>query len=467
MTNGEGKPREQFSSKIGVILAAAGSAVGLGNIWKFPYEAGENGGGAFIVIYIFSILLIGFPIMISEFVIGRKSRANPVGAFKKLAPKTPWFFTGIIGVATAFMILSFYGVVAGWTLEYIYLALGNTFKGQTTADLQNTFDNFASNPIKPVFWQILFMCFTAWVVHAGIKNGIERITKILMPLLLLIIIVLCIKSLSLGENIDTTTGEVIGSSLDGLKFLFKPDFSAINAGMVLDALGHAFFSLSLGMGTIITYGSYVRKTNILTNTALEVTILDTLIALLAGVAIFPAVFYFNVAPDKGPSLVFTILPSIFQEMSGGYIWTLSFFVLLAVAALTSSISLLEVAVSYFSEELKINRNKATVYTTVIITVLGIACSLSLSSWSGFEVLGLNIFEIMEYASSNVMLPLGGLLISVFVGWYYRRNDFVDELSNGGTLKIKFFHLFFFIIKFIAPVAIAAIFLYSTGLLKFD
>lgn len=467
MANGEIKPREQFSSKIGVILATAGSAVGLGNIWKFPYEAGQNGGGAFIVIYIIAILVIGFPVMIAEFVIGRKTRANPVGAFKKLAPNTPWYFTGLIGVATAFMILSFYGVVAGWTLEYIYLAVGNSFKGQTTADLQNTFDTFSSNPIKPIFWQILFMCFTAWVVLVGIKNGIERITKILMPLLLLIIVVLCVRSLTLGENIDPITGQVIGSSMDGLKFLFKPDFSVVNADVILDALGHAFFSLSLGMGTIITYGSYVRKNNILSNTALEVTILDTMIALLAGVAIFPAVFYFNVAPDKGPSLVFTILPSIFQEMPGGYIWTLSFFVLLAVAALTSSISLLEVAVSYFTEELKFNRKKATVYTTAIITILGIACSLSLSSWSGFKIFGHNIFGIMEYASSNVLLPLGGLLISVFVGWYYRRNDFIDELSNGGTLKIKFFHVFFFIIKFVAPIAIAAIFLYSVGLLKFN
>lgn len=466
MAKGDSSPREQFSSKLGVIAAAAGSAVGLGNIWKFPYEAGENGGGAFIVLYIFFTLSIGLPIMISEFVIGRKARANPVGAFKKLAPGTPWFVTGILGVVTSFMILSFYGVVAGWTLEYIFLGLTNGLKNQSPAELKDTFDTFVSNPIKPIIFQAIFMVLTAWVVLAGVKNGIERITKILMPVLFIIIIILCIRSVTLGLNVDKTTGAIIGSSFDGLQFLFKPDFTKVNIDVILNALGQAFFSLSLGMGTIITYGSYVRKNNILTNTALEVTILDTLIALLAGVAIFPAVFYFGVTPSEGPSLVFTVLPSIFQQMMGGYFWTLAFFILLAVAALTSSISLLEVAVSYFSEELKLDRKFATILTTVLITMLGVACSLSLSEWSSFTIAGNNIFDMIEKVSSNVLLPLGGLFIALFIGWYYRRNDFIDELSNCGTLKIKFFRLFFFIIKFIAPIAITVIFLYSVGLLKF-
>lgn len=461
----EKSTRDQFGSKIGVIAAAAGSAVGLGNIWKFPYEAGQNGGAAFIVVYILSIILLGLPIMISEFVIGRKARSNAVGSFKKLAPRTPWFLTGIIGVASAFMILSFYGVVAGWTLEYIYLAIGNAFKNQTPADLKETFDAFSTSPSRPLLWQFMFMGLTAWVVAAGIKNGIERITKILMPLLVIIVLVLCARSLSLGQNIDPETGNVIGSSIDGLKFLFHPDFSKLSSKVVLSALGHAFFSLSLGMGTIITYGSYVSKKNNLTRTALQVTILDTAIALLAGIAIFPAVFYFNAEPAEGPGLVFTILPSIFEKMVGGYFWTIAFFVLLGLAALTSSISLLEVAVAYFSEQLNMNRIKVTIYTTILISLLGVACSLSLGPWSSFTVLGYNVFGIMEYASSNVLLPLGGLLIALFVGWHFRLNDFHDELSNGGTIRISFFRLFIFIIRFVAPIAIGAIFLYSAGLLK--
>ena len=390
--------RDQFGSKLGVIAAAAGSAVGLGNIWKFPYEAGQNGGAAFIVVYIISIVVLGLPIMISEFVIGRKARSNALGSFKKLAPNTPWYLTGILGLASSFMILSFYGVVAGWTLEYIYLAIRNGFENQTPADLKETFDAFSTSPSRPLLWQFLFMGLTGWVVAAGVKNGIERITKILMPLLLVIVIVLCGRSLSLGQNIDPVSGEVIGRSFDGLKFLFHPDFSKLNGKVILSALGHAFFSLSLGMGTIITYGSYVGKRNNLTRIAVQVTFLDTLIALLAGIAIFPAVFYFNAKPAEAADLVFTILPSIFEKMVGGYFWTIAFFVLLALAALTSSISLLEVAVAYFSDQLNMNRVKVTIYTTILISFLGVACSLSLGPWDGFTVLGYNFFGIMEYAS---------------------------------------------------------------------
>ncbi len=455
--------RDNFSSKFGVIAAAAGSAVGLGNIWKFPYEAGQNGGGAFLVLYFFFIITIGLPIMISEFVIGRKTNANAVRAFKKITPDKPWYLTGIMGVAASFMILSFYGVVAGWTLEYVYLAITNAFKGQDPAALSEGFNNFISDPVRPLVWQVLFMVLTAIVVIGGIKNGIEKLTKILMPVLLLIIIVMGVRSVTLGANINAA-GEVVGHSFDGLKFLFKPDFSKVDIDVVLDALGQAFFSLSLGMGTIITYGSYIRKNNNLNKTAVEVAFLDTLIAVLAGVAIFPAVFYFNVAPTEGPGLVFTVLPGIFQKMIGGYIWTLAFFILLTVAALTSSISLLEVGVAYFAEELKINRVKATIVVTAIITVLGIACSLSNNILKDVKLFGRNIFDNMEFLSSNVMLPLGGMLIAIFAGWYINKTDLYNELSNGNVLKLRFFKMFYFIIRFIAPVAIAIVFLYSVGLL---
>ncbi|MCG8580768.1 MAG: sodium-dependent transporter [Bacteroidales bacterium] len=455
--------RDSFTSKFGVIAAAAGSAVGLGNIWKFPYEVGQNGGGAFLVFYFFFIITIGLPIMISEFVIGRRTNANAVRAFKKLSPGRPWYFTGVMGVAAAFMILSFYGVVAGWTLEYIYQALVNSFKGMSPAELSEGFNSFLSNPVRPIIWQVLFMILTAVVVIGGIKNGIEKLTKVLMPVLLLIIIVMGVRSLTLGTNVGES-GEVIGRSLDGLKFLFQPDFSKVDIDVVLDALGQAFFSLSLGMGTIITYGSYIRKDNNLNRTAVQVAFLDTLIALLAGIAIFPAVFYFNVAPSEGPGLVFTVLPSVFQKMVGGYFWTLAFFLLLAVAALTSSISLLEVAVAYFAEELKINRVKATVITTILITTLGVLCSLSNNVLSQVRLFGKDIFGSMEYISSNVMLPLGGFLIALFTGWAIKRSDFYEELSNGGTYKLKLFNALYFIIRFIAPFAIGLVFLYSVGLL---
>lgn len=448
------KPRDQFGSKLGVIAAAAGSAVGLGNIWKFPYEAGQNGGGAFLLVYFGFILAIGLPVMIAEFVIGRKARANAAGSFKKLAPGSPWFIVGWMGVAAAFMILAFYGVVAGWTLEYVYKALFNSFDGASTEQLTSQFNDFVGNPWRPVFWQIIFMLLTGWIVFTGVKKGIERSAKILMPILLLIIIALGIRSVTLP------------GAAKGLEFLFKPDFSLINSRVILNALGQAFFSLSLGMGAIITYGSYVSKTNKLTTTALQVTFLDTLIAILAGVAIFPAVFAFGIEPTVGPGLVFITLPNIFEQMAGGYFWALLFFVLIAVAALTSTISILEVVVAYFTEELKLKRHTATIVATVLITILGVLCSLSMGIGSEFQLFGNNLFEILENVSSNIFLPLGGLLIALFLGWKLKKSDVYDELSNSGTLRLKLFNTFMFLIRFIAPLAIAIVFLNKIGLLKF-
>lgn len=446
-------PRDLFGSKIGVIAAAAGSAVGLGNIWKFPYEAGQNGGGAFLLVYIGFILAIGLPVMMSEFIIGRKSRANAAGSFRKLAPGKPWFIVGWMGVGAAFMILAFYGVVAGWTLEYIFEALGNSFKGLTTKELETNFNTFIENPIRPIIWQVIFMALTAWIVLAGVKNGIEKYTKILMPLLLIIIIVMGVRAVTLPG------GE------EGLKFLFSPDFSKINSTVIIEALGQAFFSLSLGMGTIITYGSYVNKNSNITRTALQVTFLDTLIAVLAGVAIFPAVFAFGIEPTVGEGLVFITLPSIFEQMAGGYIWSILFFVLLAVAALTSTISLLEVIVAYVSEELHISRKSATLIGISIVTVLGMMCSLSLGVGSEYTLWGQNFFGLLNFTSSNILLPLGGLCIALFLGWQLKRNDTFEELSNGGTLRLRLFSVFMVIIRFIAPIAIATVFLHQIGLLK--
>ncbi len=440
--------RDSFGSKFGIIAAAAGSAVGLGNIWKFPYVAGENGGGAFMLIYLFFVFLIGVPVMMSEFAIGRKGQRNAYGSFSLIAPDTRWNLIGFMGVVAAFFILAFYSAVAGWTLEYIVHSVTHRFAGQTPSDLEATFSGFIANPIRPVIWQLVFMVLTALIVLAGIKKGIEKYTKLLMPLLLLLIVLLCVRSVTLEGG------------KDGLAFLFKPDFSKVTGKTILYALGQAFFSLSLGMGALITYSSYFGKKENLAVTAVEVAISDSVIAILAGVMIFPAVFAFGIAPSSGPSLVFITLPGIFQQMPGGDFFGAIFFVLLAVAALTSTISLLEVVVAFFSEELNITRRKATVIATIAISALGVFASMSFGPLKDFTLFGKSIFDLLDYTASNVLLPLGGLLIVLFVGWFAGKRIARQELSNEGTLKLRYFSTFNVIVKFIAPVAIAAIFIYS-------
>lgn len=440
--------RDNFGSKFGIIAAAAGSAVGLGNIWKFPYVAGENGGGAFLLIYLFFVFLIGVPVMMSEFAIGRRGQKNAYGSFSLIAPGKRWNLIGFMGVVAAFFILAFYSAVAGWTLEYIVHSVTHRFAGQTPSDLEATFTGFISNPVRPIIWQLIFMVFTALIVLAGIKKGIEKYTKLLMPLLFILVVLLCIRSVTLEGG------------KGGLEFLFKPDFSKVTGKTILYALGQAFFSLSLGMGALITYSSYFSKKENLASTAVSVAISDSVIAILAGVMIFPAVFAFGIEPTSGPSLVFITLPGIFQQMPGGDFFGTIFFVLLAVAALTSTISLLEVVVAFFSEELNISRRKATIIGTVAISFLGVFASLSFGPLKEFTLFGKTFFDLLDYTASNVLLPLGGLLIVLFVGWFAGKRILRQELSNEGTLKVKYFKLFNVVIKFIAPVAIAAIFIYS-------
>ncbi len=443
--------RDSFGSKLGIIAAVAGSAVGLGNIWKFPYITGVYGGGAFVLVYLICIALIGLPIVLSEFVIGRKAQKNAIGSFKKLAPGTLWFVPGIMGLVAAFMILAFYGVVAGWTLEYLFKAITNSFVGKNPADLEGMFGGFISQLARPIFWQIIFMGLTCWIVLAGIKGGIEKASKLLMPVLLVIIIILDIRAVTLP-----------GAS-EGLAFLFKPDFSKLTGEGMLNALGHAFFSLSLGMGTLITYSSYMSKKENLATTAVQVTIADTGIALLAGIAIFPAVFAFGIEPGAGPGLVFITLPNVFQQMPGGYFFCILFFLLLAVAALTSSISILEVVVAYFVEELKLARRAATIMAASAITIMGIPCSLSMGVWSKVKFMDKTFFDWLDFIASNVMLPLGGLLIVAFVGWYLGREKTEAEVTNEGELKAGYLPLFMFLAKFVAPVVIAIVFLHGLGL----
>ena len=454
MANESKKGRAEFTSKFGVIAAAAGSAVGLGNIWKFPYITGVYGGAAFLFVYLGFIAAIGLPVMLSELMIGRKSRRNAFGAFKKLAPKSSWKFVGMLGVGAAFMILSFYGVVAGWSIEYIVNALTHSFHGKSPDELTTMFTSFIQSPVRPVFYQVLFMLLTGAIVVVGIKDGIEKNVKIMMPVLVVIILILDIRAVTLP-----------GAGA-GLKFLFHPDFSKLSAEGILSALGHAFFSLSLGMGTLITYGSYIDKKNNLVNTAINVTVADTAIAILAGVAIFPAVFAFGIEPSSGPGLVFITLPNVFQQMHGGFIFSILFFLLLTVAALTSSISILEVVVAYFHEELKMNRKIATIFATALITLLGIICSLSMGTFKDYTFFGMNIFDLIDWISANLMLPLGGLFISLFVGWKLGRKKVRAEIEKGGSIRDVFLSVFMFLVKIIAPIAIAIVFLNGIGILKF-
>jgi len=446
--------RDFFNSKFGVISAAAGSAIGLGNIWKFPYITGVYGGAAFLFVYLMFILAIGLPVMLSEFIIGRSSRRNAFGAFKVLAPGTQWKYIGILGVSAAFLILSFYSVVAGWSLQYVILSLENGFSNRSPEEIGYMFASFIEAPIRPVIVQLIFMLLTAAIVIVGVKKGIEKYSKILMPVLVIILIILCIKSVSLEY------------ARAGLMFLFNPDFSKLTGDGILVALGHAFFTLSLGMGTMITYGSYIHKNNNMVNIAVNVTVADTVIAILAGIAIFPAVFAFGIEPSEGPGLIFITLPNVFSQMQGGYIFSVLFFILLSIAALTSSISILEVVVAYFMEELKIGRKFSTIIAAILASVLGVFCSLSMGILSPFTIFGLNIFDLIDWISANMLLPIGGLFIALFIGCVFRRNKVQEEISKGGKLTGISLTMFMFFVKFVAPIAIAIIIMNKIGFLKF-
>jgi NSS family neurotransmitter:Na+ symporter len=445
--------RESFGSKFGIIAATAGSAVGLGNIWRYPYVVGENGGAAFILIYLGIVIAIGIPVMLSELAIGRRAQQNVYGSFRKLAPNRPWYLIGLMGVVAAFMILAFYTVVAGWTLEYLYQSFIGGFHGKSAEDLGGMFNNFIGSSTRPLIWFFIFMGLTAFIVAAGIKNGIEKSTKILMPLLFVLLLVLIVRSVTLP------------GAAKGISFIFKPDFSKITTETLLMALGQAFFSLSIGMGTLITYGSYIQKRDNLATTALSVVVTDTLVAILAGVAIFPAVFAFGIPTSAGPGLAFITLPNIFEQMPGGTIFSVMFFLLLGVAALTSTISVLEVIVAFFVEELKMKRGAATWLATFSVSILGVFCVLSTSTMANFKILGKTVFELMEYTTANVLLPLGGFFIVIFVAWFFGSDKAKNELSNEGKLKAAYIPLFIFIIKFVAPLAIAFVFLQGIGLIN--
>ena len=418
--------REHWGTKFGFILAASGSAVGLGNIWKYPYIAGENGGGAFTLIYLLCILIVGMPILIGEFVIGRKTQLSPVGAFEKLAPKSFWKWVGMLGVCSAFVILAFYGVVGGWTLRYTFMSVMGEFSKLTgdPALSGEVFNSFITNPLYPLFWHFIFMGLCIWVIINGIKGGIEKWTKIMMPMILFILIILVFRGITLPN------------ASAGISFLFKPKFEDITASSIVLALGHSFFTLSLGMGTMITYGSYLKKEQNLFNSAMWVLLLDTGIAIMAGIAIFTTVFSVGADPAGGPGLIFVVLPTIFPQIAGGLLWGTLFFFLLFLAALTSAISILEVVTAYFIDQKGWTRSRATIIFGLIVTACGIFCSLSLGDgYNITEMFGIKFFDFMDNLSSKYMLPLGGMLTAIFILVRWGIPNFLEEFYLGMTNRI--------------------------------
>lgn len=455
--NGKTKvKRETFSSGLAVFFATLGSAVGLGNIWKFPYIVGSNGGGAFLLIYLLCVIFVGIPVMVCEFYIGRKTRKNAVGAFESLKPGTLWKGTGLLGVITGFLIVFFYSDVAGWVYSYIFKAVTGQFKGITTEAAEGIFGQTLLGPLSSIIWQAIVLTVVAAILIAGVQKGIERITKTLMPVLFVLIIICDIRAITLSG-----AGE-------GLKFLYHADFSKINGAVIITALGLAFFKLSLGMGTMITYGSYFTEDNNLLKTPIKVALADVSVSLLAGMAIFPAVYTFNMEPGVGPGLLFMTMPLVFSKIPLGNILLVFFFVLSAIAATTALISMVEVPVAYFSEEKGIKRTYAVVLTVLIMFLVGILATLSADNGSllgNVKVFGYGFFDLFDKLSSNILMPAGGLLTALFVGYFMKKNDVKNQLTNDETLNNgAIFNVFYFAVRYITPFLLIIIFLSGLGLL---
>jgi neurotransmitter:Na+ symporter, NSS family len=431
---------------MGFIMAASGSAVGLGNVWKFPYIVGENGGGAFVLVYLICIAVVGLPIMLAEFTVGRKTSLNPVGAFQQLQPGTPWVGIGFMGVLAGFLILSFYGVVGGWTLAYVVKALTHSLDQFTNpADAGKFFGTFIASTGEVMFYHAVFMGLTIAIVIRGVHGGIEKACDILMPTLVVMLVILMIRALTLD------------GAMEGLKFYLYPDFSKLTGQSILLAMGQAFFSLSLGMGAMITYGSYLPARENLTSATLYVVLFDTLIALMMGLVIFPAVFAMGLEPTEGPGLVFSVLPAVFTGMPFGWVVSILFFTLLAIAALTSSISLLEVVVAYFIDQKGWGRKKSVLTMGLIIFVIGIPSGLSFGLLADSQLFGMTFFDHVDNISSNYLLPLGGMLTAIFVGWVWGTQEAHKEIERHETT----FHwagYWEFVVRYIAPVAVAIVFL---------
>ena len=465
--------RANFGSRLGVILATAGSAVGLGNVWRFPYMTGQNGGAAFILIYLGCVLLLGIPCMLSEFIIGRRGAANTSRVysnttldhnaqlaqrglaahwltFRRLFPK----FIGLLGILTGFLITSYYAVVSGWCLQYIYASAAGQLQGDA-AYVTQYFQEFSASPLRPVFWTVAILLITHLVICRGVRGGIERASKLLMPTLFLLLLVIVVASC------------LLPGAREGIEFLFKPDFSRVDSGVFLGALGQSFYSLSIGMGCLATYASYYsRQTNLLSS-AVQISFVDSLIAILAGLMIFPAAFSVGVSPDSGASLVFITLPNVFNQAFAampalGYVVALFFYALLSLAALTSLMSLHEVSTAFFHEEFHLTRSRAALIVTVLCSIIGACCSLSLGAVEGITLFGRPLFDVFDFVTGQIFLPVGGFLTCLFLGWMVPRCLVRDEFTNEGTVWTHswIFTTFLFLIRYVCPLAIAAIFLHQ-------
>ena len=442
--------RDGFTTTFGVLVATLGSAVGLGNIWKFPALTGMNGGAGFLLVYLLATLLVGLPVMIVETMLGRAARANAVSTFEQLEPRHGgWKIIGWMGFVAALLIMSFYSGVAGWVYAYIFKAMSGEIATTDPKIAGAAFGQLVSNPVTSLIWQWVVLGITGGIIMLGVSKGIEAVTRRLMPLLFLLLLVLCARSLTLP-----------GAS-QGLAFLFSPDFSKITPAVLLTALGLAFFKLSIGMGTMLTYGSYFRPDQNIPATTARVMLADLSVSLLAGMAIFPAVFAFGFAPAAGPSLVFMTIPAVFTSMPGGTLFMTVFFILTAIASVGAILSLLEVPVAILTERFGIGRKLASVYTILMIAVLGVPASLSNSTMADVKVFGMNAFDLFDFLSSNVLLPLGGILICLFVGWVYGLPQIEKQLSNDGKLaNAGIVKAVFFLIRVVTPLAIAIVLLHG-------
>ncbi|MBP5326578.1 MAG: sodium-dependent transporter [Bacteroidales bacterium] len=439
------KTGEGFSSSFGAIMAAAGSAVGLGNIWRFPYICGKYGGGAFLLVYICFVFFIGMVLMMSEFVIGRRTGEDPVKAYPKLRPKHPeWRYVGVIGLITCFLILAIYLVISGWTLNYFWESLTGTLAAISNDGFGLHFSEFASSAERPVVFVVLFLVFTAIIIIGGVEKGIERVSKLLMPILVVLLLILCVRSLTLD-----------GAS-EGLAYLFQPDFSKLTGEGILAALGQALFSLSVGMGVMIVYGSYLPVDDNIMKSSIWITICDFAIAILSGIAIFPAVFACGQDPTGGPGLVYQVLPVVFNSLGTvGRIFSVVFFLLLSLAALTSAISLLEALTQWLSSE-KIGRTLSAVVMSCTVVVLAIVASFSFGEgiFSDFKIFNMQIFDLLDKLTGTILPPLCALMTIIFFGWFMKKDDIYDELSNHKTLKIGYFKIFYYILaRYVAPLAL--------------
>ena len=447
--------RGVFGSKIAIVLATAGSAVGLGNVWRFPYMTGQNGGAAFILVYFACVLLLGIPGMVSEFLIGRYAQSNAARAYSSMGHRG-WRFVGYLGILTSTIILGFYAVVAGWCLQYLFASIAGRLNGDADSII-NYFRFFSSDPFWPCLWAVVFVLITHVVVSRGVKRGIERASKLLMPLLLLLLVMIVIASC------------LLPGAEKGIAFLLKPDFSKVSANVFLEALGQAFFSLSLGTACLCTYASYFKRDTHLMGAATQIALLDSGIAILAGLMIFPAAFSVGVQPDSGPSLIFITLPNVFQQAfvempEVGYVISIMFYALLVFAALTSTISMHEIGTVFFHEELKISRQRAAWILTSVCALLSVFCSFSVGAYSGLQLCGMPLMEFCDFLTAQLMLPAGAFLTSIMLGWFVSKTLVKNEFTNHGTASLVFFRVWHFTIRFVVPLCIILIFLHQFGIL---